>query len=123
MEMNRYYFAKLVEASECFFRIDDAMNYLTRTGITGKAVLRIENVLVVTRAFSVYADDPDLMDDDIRYLKFKAVVTSDKLSLDEKVDILTGSVEDPLKDAADRRGNFSLGSKCTVEQLIEDDVL
>ena len=99
MELDKYNFMRLVEACECFYIIDDALRQINDEGLGGGRTYKIANILSVVRELSVYANQrEDDMDDDIQYLKFKALIEADNYSIDEKVDILLGEAEDPLGD-------------------------
>ena len=91
MELDKYNFMRLVEACESFYIIDDALRQINDEGLGGGRTYKIANILSVVRELSVYANQrEDDMDDDIQYLKFKALIEADNYSIDEKVDILLG---------------------------------
>ena len=95
MEIDSFLYTRLVDASECFYRMYDAFVYLSGNGPEGKMVYRISDVAYVTRQLSVYADVND-EEDEARYLKFEALMRDTNYDIEEKMDILLGHKKDPF---------------------------
>ena len=104
MEIDSYLYTRLVDASECFYRMYDAFVYLSGNGPEGKMVYRISDVAYVTRQLSVYADVYDDEEDEDRYLKFEALMRDTNYDIEEKKDILLGHKKDPF-DGGSVRNN------------------
>ena len=105
MEMDRYLYTRLVDASMCFYRMYDAFVYLSGNGPEGETVFRISDVAYVTRQLSVYADVYDEEDEE-RYLKFETLMRDTNYDIEEKTDILLGHKKYPFDSVSVRRERY-----------------